>query len=447
MNSMSTSRKRRGMLAGAVAAVAGPAVLAACGAPATAPAGLSQEARPTSLEWFGKLKGIAQADVDAFVQQYRSARPNVTLNVTSVSNTAEGKAKLASFAAAGTPVDVISTFAGIPDLRLLNGGFSLDDYIKRDKFDTAQFAANTMRGVEVKGKRLALPHAYAGNELALVANKSLFQKAGVQLPSGDWKSTWTWQQFREALKRLTNLAGSPPVVGTARFGTIYNVPPMWGARWVTDDGKTVLVDRPEMAQAWTEYYDMVVKDRSARFSPNAPPDLGGELPSFLTGKAATYTICCAVPTTTVQFKDQNIDWAFLPFPKAKEAVADISSAVIAIWSQSRSPDEAWRFLRWSIEEGRLADLEQRMPSQTRSIQPYIQKHYGSTPDVRPDLLLRAPDYALPTDSLWQSPASEQAAATITAAFADVGKGSKTVQAALAELKPQLQALLDQYRDQ
>jgi ABC-type glycerol-3-phosphate transport system substrate-binding protein len=86
------------------------------------------------------------------------------------------------------------------------------------------------------------------------------------------------QQFREALKKLTNLSSSPPTVGTSRFGTIYNVPPMWGAKWATDDGRTVLVDRPEMTQAWTEYYDMVVKDRSARFSPNAPSELGGEHP-------------------------------------------------------------------------------------------------------------------------------------------------------------------------
>jgi hypothetical protein len=77
MNTTFTARSRRGMLAGVVATVAGPAALAACGAPATAPAGLSQEARPTSLEWFGKLKGIAQADVDAFVQQYKAARPRI----------------------------------------------------------------------------------------------------------------------------------------------------------------------------------------------------------------------------------------------------------------------------------------------------------------------------------------------------------------------------------
>src|SRR6266542_4678341 len=253
-----STHSRRHLLGGTLTALAAPALLAACGAQSAAQPGLSQEAKPTTLEWFGKLKGVAQNDIDAFVQQYKTARPNVTLNVTSVSNTAEGKAKLTSYAAAGTPVDVVSTFVSIPTLRTLNGGYSLNDYVKRDKFDTSQFAQNTMRGVEVKGKILALPHAYAGNELVFVANKSLFQKYGVPLPAADWKNPWGWQQFREAMKKLTNFTTNPPVAGTSRFGTIYNVPPMWGARWTSEDGRTILADKPEMLQAWTEYYDMVV---------------------------------------------------------------------------------------------------------------------------------------------------------------------------------------------
>lgn len=66
--------------------------------------------------------------------------------------------------------------------------------------------------------------------------------------------------------------------------------------------------------------------------------------------------------------------------------------------------------------------------------------------MRRDVFLKAPDYALPPDALWQSPASEQASGTITAALAEVQQGNKTVQAALTELRLQLQALLDQYRD-
>src|SRR4051812_16139161 len=74
------ARSRRA-LGGALVSLAIPTILAACGAQTAGQPGLSLEAKPATLEWFGKLKGIAQSDIDTFVQQYKTARPNITLNV------------------------------------------------------------------------------------------------------------------------------------------------------------------------------------------------------------------------------------------------------------------------------------------------------------------------------------------------------------------------------
>jgi ABC-type glycerol-3-phosphate transport system substrate-binding protein len=433
------------MVAHPLGALGVPALLAACGAPPAGQVAPADGTQPVTLSWIAKLKGIPQADVDAHVRQYKEARPNVTLDLAAVTETEDGTAKLTAYQASGTAIDVISSFAGVPLLRQLKGGYPLNDLIKRDKLDPGQIAPGAMRSVDVGGKILALPHAYGGNELAFVANKALFSRAGVPLPAADWSTGWTWPQLREALKQLTNLTASPPVAGTARFGQIFNVPPMFGARWSTDDGKTATPDTPEMVQAWTEYYDLVLKDRTTTFSPNLPSMPNGTN-AFLAGQAATLTICCGVPTTTVRFKDQNLDWAFVPFPRAKAAVTDLGASNVAVWSQTKLPDEAWRFARWNVEEGRLATVEQRMPTLSKAIGAYIQQHYGATPDARANLLLQAPEYAYPQAGLWQSPASGEAQTRITAALADVQKGAKSVPAALGELKPQLQALLDQYRD-
>jgi ABC-type glycerol-3-phosphate transport system substrate-binding protein len=229
---------RRALLAAAArlsGAGALPLLVLACGQQPAPQAGTTS-AQPVTLAWFAKLKGIAQEDIDAFVRGFVATRPNVTIDLTAIQQTAEGKEKLATYQASGTPVDVVSTVIGIPDLRRMKAAYALNDLIKRDKFDTTQFTANTYREVEIKGKILALPHAYAGNELALVVNKTLFAKAGLPLPSADWKASWTWEQFREAMKHLTSLNGPPPVAGTSRFGTIYDLPPMWGAQWASDDG-------------------------------------------------------------------------------------------------------------------------------------------------------------------------------------------------------------------
>jgi ABC-type glycerol-3-phosphate transport system substrate-binding protein len=395
-----------------------------------------------TLEWFAKLKGIAQEQIDAFVGGFTGTRPAVSVNVTAVQLTQDGLTKLATFQASGTAVDVVSTVAGIPELRQLKGAHPLNDLISRDKFDTGQFAKNTYEGVVVGGKTLALPHAYAGNELVLVANKTLFARAGVPLPPPDWNASWTWDQFRDVLKRLTSPTASPPVAGVSRFGTIYDLPPMWGGRWTSADGKTITCDSPAMVDAFTRYYDLVLQDRSATFSPGAG-DFGKGEP-FLRGQSATFTICCAVPTTTAQLQD--IDWAFVPFPKAQRAVPDMGAADVAIWSQSRHPDQAWEFVRYAIDEGRLATLEQRMPSQSRAVGPYVQQNYGHLPGVRPEVFTKTPDFIPPPEPLFQSPASNDAGNMIDTAFGAVASGAKTVPATLAELKPQLQAMLDRYRD-
>jgi ABC-type glycerol-3-phosphate transport system substrate-binding protein len=155
-------------------------------------------------------------------------------------------------------------------------------------------------------------------------------------------------------------------------------------------------------------------------------------------------MCCAVPTTTSQLT--GVDWAFVPFPKAKAAVPDMGGTIIAIWPATKSADTAWTFLRYAVDQGRLANLELRMPSQVSAIAGYVQQNYGSMPGVRPEVFLKTADFIPAPDPLFQTPASDEADKLINGTFKDVAAGNKTVRAALTELKPQLQALLDQYRD-
>jgi ABC-type glycerol-3-phosphate transport system substrate-binding protein len=152
-----------------------------------------------------------------------------------------------------------------------------------------------------------------------------------------------------------------------------------------------------------------------------------------------------VPTTTAVLDKHNIDYAFVPFPLAKKAVPDIGTAVIAVWKQSTHADVAWQFVRWSVEKGRLANLEERLPTQKDSIHPYIQQYYGSRPTVQPQVFEQMTTLIPPTDPFFQSPGAKQAETIIANGLAPVQAGQKTVQDALTALKPQLQALLDQYK--
>jgi len=240
--------------------------------------------------------------------------------------------------------------------------------------------------------------------------------------------------------------GLAPVVGVSRFGTAYDLPPMWNAQWMAADGQTITCDSPAMIEAYTNYYDAVLKDRTASFSPGAP-NLGKGEP-FYSGKSATFTICCAVPTTTAVIK--QVDWAFVPFPKAQRAVPDMGGTVIAIWSQTKHASEAWAFVKYSVDKGRLAGLEERMPSQQSAIAPYVQQYYGGTPDVQPGVFAATPGF-IPDgqgnqDPLFLSPISTDAGNLIQKVLDDnVLTGKQTVKDALTALKPQLAAMVKQYR--
>lgn len=434
---------RRSMLAVAAGGVAGAALIGCGAAPeASAP---KPSTRPVTLEWFAKLKGVPQEQIDAYSKAFTTQRPNVTVNVTAVDNTAKGLEKLTTYQVSGNQLDVVTTLLGIPEARKLKAGYALNDLIKRDKFDTSQFATNTFKAAEVKGKVLALPHAYAGDDVGVVVNKTVFSRAGVPLPAADWKSSWTWDQFRDAMKKITNPNANPSVAGASRFGTYKDVPPLWQAQWATEDGK-VTSDSAAMIEALTQYYDMMVKDRSTTFTWSATGSdwARGTPDSLAQGRAGLYTICCAVPTTTPLLKD--VDWAFAPFPRAKTVTSDTQPAYVFVWSQTKFPEEAWQFGRYAVEDGRLANLELRMPSLTKTIPVYIQANYGSMPQVRPEVLQRSAEFAPPPDPLLQSPAAGDADKLITDALKEVTSGAKVVRTVLTDLKPQLQALMDQYKD-
>ena len=92
-------------------------------------------------------------------------------------------------------------------------------------------------------------------------------------PSSDWSKPWTWDEFRDAMRRLTKSAGSELTqVGLAGFGFWVHTPIMqWGARWLTPDYKTVVCDSQQTIDAFTKFDDLLFKDRVAGPEPGRQP--------------------------------------------------------------------------------------------------------------------------------------------------------------------------------
>lgn len=183
------------------------AVLSACGGGAQeAPAGDEEPSTaPITLEF---LAWGDNADIPAwekFKGNYEGMNPNVTINVTTVSDPGNNfYPKLQTMVAGGTPPDV-SSFQGwewqtYADKDLLA---PIDDYITRDNFTdpypegVLSIEQSTIRN----GKRYLIP-LQIGTMVMFYAKKP-FDDAGMAYPTDDW----TMDEFIEMAKQLTDTGG------------------------------------------------------------------------------------------------------------------------------------------------------------------------------------------------------------------------------------------------
>ena len=290
------STSRRALLRGALAtgAMSG---LAACAPGSAGPAqpGAGAGNRPLRLIWAVRPSGARPEAREKLLQEYKEAKPNVTVEQVDASGgIAPSLEKIAASMAAGTPIDVINGHLAARQLiESIDAVQPIDDLVRRDRFDLNRYNKDALEATgRYDGKLYTLPYAYGGDVAAVVYNKALFRGAGVPEPSSDWSKPWTWDEFRDAMRRLTKSAGSELTqVGLAGFGYWVHTPIMqWGARWLTPDYKTVVCDSQQTIDAYTKFDDLLFKDRVSGPEPGRQPR---RRHPFLTGKAAVDMPCCA----------------------------------------------------------------------------------------------------------------------------------------------------------
>ena len=123
----------------------------------------------------------------------------------------------------------------------------LDDYIKAD---SAIDLSNYYEGVvelynrSDNGVQYALPKDH--DTIALLYNKAIFDKYGVEYPNDDW----TWEDLRDAAAAITEAGKAEGVYGYALNTTNnqdgwYNVVYDYGAKIITDDHKGTTIGSAE----------------------------------------------------------------------------------------------------------------------------------------------------------------------------------------------------------
>jgi multiple sugar transport system substrate-binding protein len=333
---------RRRFLAG-LGGIAAGGVLAGCGGNGNAGGGKNGL---TFLNW-EQVKGnpLEQA-IQAFE---KSSGTSVTIQP---AVTTEYDTKMRTLIAGGSPPDVMrinddfvrgfSAQGALLDLR---------PYIEKDKLDTTAFAKETYEfPKQPDGSHTAWVLGYEPR--LIFYNADLFKQAGVPLPPTTWSPTgWTWSDFTEKAKKLTDPAkkqyGALVYLDTGYEQTFTVNHGSQTGIFSTDGSHFTLPDAKEVeALQWAT--DLTCKDKvqppwSALQQDNA------ETQMFAQGKLAMmFATFGTVPYLRSTIKD--FTWDVAAPPADVEQKTESSVIVFCIPKKAKNPDQAWALLKYLASE-------------------------------------------------------------------------------------------------
>lgn len=168
--------------------------------------------KPVTLTWWTGQADTAEKVIEQLAVEFQKDHPNVTIKVSPGAPTTDDLLQKISAGFVGGSYPDVSYAYGSWTGELASSGRMLD--ITKQVADPAvkwnEFPASGRLTATPDGKVIGFPAVV--DNLTLVYNKTLFDKAGLAYPTNDW----TWDQFKAAAKTLTDPS-------TQTFGTAYPV--------------------------------------------------------------------------------------------------------------------------------------------------------------------------------------------------------------------------------
>lgn len=175
-----------------------------------------------------------EKDLDAIAKAFHAENPNITVQIETTPY-ADYFTKLQTAVAGGTAGDAFElnyenfvTYAKNGSLADLQG------------VDPTKYKKSLLDAFTNSGKQYGLPESFSN--VVLYYNKSLFDAAGVPVPT----ATWTWKDEQAAAQKLTNKAkGVWGDYQPVTFYELYKAVAQSGGKFLSDDGKKALFNSPE----------------------------------------------------------------------------------------------------------------------------------------------------------------------------------------------------------
>lgn len=267
-------------------------------------------------------------------------------------------------------------------------------------------------------------------------NKTMFEKAGIALPSTD--TPYTWAEFRDVAKQLTT---------GEQWGTGLNVVwslPAWawsnGADWADAERKTVTVDTPEFAEALQDFADIQLVDGSTPSIEQA--QTMDTYQRWMRGQIGFFPVG---PWDVSTYTKLDFDWDLIPYPVGStgKTATWLGSLGIAVSSKTKNPELAAQLAMFlSANEDAQRTLWQagvQIPNLIDMAKGEYAESEGK-PENKMEFIKIAEDYgrALPAANTWSPEWYDE----FWVGIQPVLDGEKTAAEYCKEIQPRMQQKLD-----
>ncbi|WP_131742077.1 ABC transporter substrate-binding protein [Actinomadura roseirufa] len=259
--------------------------------------------------WHGQDDTAAKS-IEKLVASFNQTHPDIKVKTDSGGATADTMLpKVTAGFAAGTHPDIAYMYGSwgaalarspkVPNLKR---------YISGPNVKWDDFWPNTRQSSTINGKVIGFPSAV--DALSVLYNKKLLAEANIKPPSPNW----TWDDFREMSRKLTDAK-------TKTYGTTFAIsggeettwllwPLVWqhGGSILSPDGKKAAFNSPQGAQALSVMQQMAVQDKSV-YIDSSPAEKGQKL--FESGRLGLFL---AGPWVLPDVQAAKIDYGFAPLP-------------------------------------------------------------------------------------------------------------------------------------
>lgn len=254
---------RAAKVTGIVAVAAMALALTGCGG-SSGSGTLDTKAKTTIQVWSGQADA-AQKIISGLAREFEKDHPNVTVNLSPGASSTDQLLQKLSAGFAGNQYPDVSYAFGSWAGQLEASGRTLDitSQVKKPDVKWDEFTAAARGTAQPSGKKTIGFPAVVDN-IGLIYNKTVFDKAGVAYPTNDW----TWDDFRAAAKKLTDSANHIYGYGYSVSGSEETTWQFWPHLWqnggtiMSADGKKAEFASPAGDKALDFLRSMAVDDKS-----------------------------------------------------------------------------------------------------------------------------------------------------------------------------------------